>query len=94
MIQLTLQIYIMKKYKRKFWEVDIGMKIISESDNINRFKTLINTSIDIVQNKAESEFNPHKYNLSDEAKKRLKWRDRLIKCVWQFFACFIFNRSF
>ena len=72
MTQLTLQIYIMKKYKRKSWEVDIGMKIISESDNINRFKTLINKSIDM-KNKAESEFNPHKYNLSDEVKKRLKW---------------------
>ena len=40
------------------WEKDIGMKITSKDANIDRFKELINKSVDIMQNKAESEFNP------------------------------------
>jgi hypothetical protein len=63
----------MKRYKRKSWELDIGVKLPSKNDNINRLKKLINKSIDIMQSKAESKFNPQKYYLSDEAKKRLKW---------------------
>jgi hypothetical protein len=49
------------------------VKLPSKNDNINRLKKLINKSIDIMQSKAESKFNPQKYYLSDEAKKRLKW---------------------
>lgn len=63
----------MKKRIRKIWELDIGKKIANKDANINRFKELINKSVDIMQNKAESEFNPQKYHLSDEAKRRLKW---------------------
>lgn len=63
----------MKRYQRKSWELDIGRKIASKDDNINRFKELINKSVDIMQSKAENEFNPQKYHLSDEATKRLKW---------------------
>ncbi len=43
----------MKKYKRNSWEIDIGLKIPSKNANIDRFKELINKSIDIMQNKAE-----------------------------------------
>jgi transposase InsO family protein len=63
----------MKKYIRRVWELDIGKKIANKDANINRFKELISKSVDIMQNKAESELNPCKYNLSDEAKRRLKW---------------------
>lgn len=63
----------MKRYQRKSWELDIGRKIISKDDNINRFKELINKSVDIMQSKTENEFNPQRYYLSDEARKRLKW---------------------
>jgi len=55
------------------WEMDIGMKISKKDANINRFKQLINKSVDIMQTKAENKLNPLKYPLSDEAKKRLKW---------------------
>lgn len=51
----------------------IGLKVSKKSANINRFKQLINKSIDIMQNKAQQELNPNRYPLSDEAKKRLKW---------------------
>jgi len=63
----------MKKFKRRMWELDIGMKISKKDANIDRFKLLINKSIDIMQNKAENEFNPQGYPLSGEAKKRLIW---------------------
>lgn len=63
----------MAKNKRKAWESDIGLKLPSKDASINRFKELINKSVDIMQNKAESEFNPQGYPLSNEAKKRLKW---------------------
>ena len=63
----------MRKHKRKYWEIDIGVKMPSKDDNINRFRELINKSVDIMQNKAESEFNPWRYKLSDEARRRLKW---------------------
>jgi len=63
----------MKRYQRESWELDIGRKILSKDDNINRFKELINKSVNIMQSKAESEFNPQRYHLSDEARKRLKW---------------------
>lgn len=63
----------MKKYKRRMWELDIGIKTSKKYANIDRFKLLINKSIDIMQNKAENEFNPQGYPLSGEAKKRLKW---------------------
>ena len=63
----------MKRYQRKSWELDIGRKIVSKDDNINRFKELINKSVDIMQSKTENEFNPQRYHLSDEARKRLKW---------------------
>ena len=49
------------------------MKISKKHDNINRFKQLINKSIDIMQTKANNKLNPFKHPLSDEAKKRLKW---------------------
>lgn len=55
------------------WERDIGKKVSLENVNIDRFKELINKSVDIMQNKVESEFNPQKYHLSKEAKRRLKW---------------------
>lgn len=55
------------------WELDIGMKISKKDANIDRFKLLINKSIDIMQNQAENEFNPQEYPLSGEARKRLKW---------------------
>lgn len=55
------------------WELDIGKKVSKKCDNIDRFKLLITKSIDVMQSKAESDFNPQKYHLSDEAKKRLKW---------------------
>jgi len=55
------------------WEIDIGIKISKKHANINRFKQLINKSIDIMQNRAENKLNPLKHPLSDEAKKRLKW---------------------
>jgi len=63
----------MKNHKRRMWEKDIGMKIPQKNDNINRFKELINKPVDIMQSKAESELNPQRCHLSDEAKKRLKW---------------------
>lgn len=49
------------------------MKIPDKDANIDRFNELINKSVDIMQNKANSEFNPQNYPLSDEAKRRLKW---------------------
>lgn len=55
------------------WELDIGMKLSKKDANIDRFKQLINKSIDIMQTKAENKLNPLKYPLSDETKKRLKW---------------------
>lgn len=55
------------------WELDIGMKLSKKDANIDRFKQLINKSIDIMQTKAENKLNSLKYPLSDEAKKRLKW---------------------
>ena len=55
------------------WELAIGLEIPSKDDNINRFKELINKSVDIMQNKAGSELNPNNFLLSDEAKRRLKW---------------------
>jgi hypothetical protein len=63
----------MKKPKRKAWEIAIGLKVSKKRANIDRFKQLINKSIDIMQNKAHQELNPNHYPLSDEAKKRLKW---------------------
>jgi transposase InsO family protein len=63
----------MRKYIRKVWERDIGMKVPIKDANINRFKELINKSVDIMQNKANNEFNPCGYPISDGAKKRLKW---------------------
>lgn len=41
--------------------------------NIERFNQLISKSIDTMQTKAEKMLNPYRYQLSDEAKKRLKW---------------------
>lgn len=55
------------------WEIDIGMKKSTNHANIDRFKQLINKSIDTMQNRAENKLNPLKHPLSDEAKKRLKW---------------------
>ena len=55
------------------WETDIGMKKPTNHANIDRFKQLINKSIDTMQNRAENKLNPLKHSLSDEAKKRLKW---------------------
>lgn len=55
------------------WQIDIGMKTSKKDANIDRFKLLINKSINIMQNKAESRLNPRGYKLSDEAKKRLRW---------------------
>jgi len=55
------------------WEIDIGMKKPTNHANIDRFKQLINKSIDTMQNRAENKLNPLKHPLSDEAKKRLKW---------------------
>ena len=55
------------------YEKDIGMKKPKEYANINRFYQLIFKSIDIMQTKAEHKLNPLKYQLSEEAKKRLKW---------------------
>ncbi|NCN99539.1 transposase [Candidatus Falkowbacteria bacterium] len=67
----------MKKPRRRMWIIDIGKKISSKDANkdanIDRFKELINKSVDIMQNKAENELNPQRCHLSDEAKKRLKW---------------------
>lgn len=63
----------MSKYKRKMWEIDIGMKISKKNGNIDRLHQLINKSIDIMQTKAESKLNPFKHPLTNEAKKRLKW---------------------
>lgn len=63
----------MTKHRRKYWEIDIGMKTSSKNDNIDRLKKLINKPVDIMQNKAEREFNPWRHKLSDEARKRLKW---------------------
>src|SRR5680860_874973 len=63
----------MKNRKRRIWEKDIGMKIPQKDANIDRFNELINKSIDIMQNKAESELNPQRCHLSNGAKKRLKW---------------------
>lgn len=55
------------------WELDIGMKISKKDANIDRFKQLINKTIDIMLSQAENKLNLNKYPLSDEAKKRLKW---------------------
>ncbi len=55
------------------WETDIGIKVSGKDAKIDSFKELINKSVDIMQNKAESEFNPRGYHLSDEARQRLKW---------------------
>jgi transposase len=63
----------MKKYRRKVWQIDIGVPISKKHANIDSFKQLINRPIDIMQTKAESKLNPLQYPLSDEAKKRLKW---------------------
>ncbi len=51
----------------------IGLKVSKKCANIDRFKQLVNKSIDIMQSKAQQELNPKHYPLSDEAKKRLKW---------------------
>lgn len=49
------------------------MKVPKKDANINRFNELINKSVDIMQNKANNEFNPRGCSLSDGAKRRLKW---------------------
>lgn len=63
----------MKKTYRKAWQTAIGVPIAKKHASIDRFYQLINKSIDIMLTRAESELNPLKYPLSDEAKKRLKW---------------------
>lgn len=45
------------------WERDIGVEISSKDATINRFSKLINKSVDIMQNKANNEFNPRGYSL-------------------------------
>lgn len=60
------------------WELDIGKKITPKDDNINRFKKLINKSVDIMQNKAINELNPNNFLLSDKAKRRLKWMSIIV----------------
>jgi hypothetical protein len=59
----------MRKFKRRMWELDIGIKISKKHANMDRFYQLINKSIDIMQTKAEAELNPLKYPLSNEVKK-------------------------
>ena len=63
----------MKKSRRKAWEIAIGLKVSKKRANIDRFKQLINKSVDIMQSKARQELDPNHYPLTDEAKKRLKW---------------------
>ena len=53
--------------------MDIDKKISAKNVNIDRLHELINEPVDIMQNKTESELNPLGYQLTTEAKKRLKW---------------------
>ena len=73
----------------------IGMKLSKKDANIDRFKLMleqsINKSINIMQNKAMEVLNPSKYELSSEAKKRLKWiyltsLSIMILCHWRSFS--------
>jgi transposase InsO family protein len=57
--------------RRKMWEIDIGVQKIRKNGNIYSFNKT--NSIDIMQTIASNKLNPHRYYLSDEAKKRLKW---------------------
>ena len=55
----------MKKYKRKMWEIDIGMKISKKNANINRLNKAINKSVDIMQTIANNKLNPLNCPLSN-----------------------------
>jgi transposase InsO family protein len=55
--------------KRKAWEIAIG-KILEKNSNMERFKS---KSFDIMQSRAEKALNPDNYQLSEVAKKRLRW---------------------
>jgi len=55
------------------WEIDIGRKISHKDAKIDRFKELINKSVDPMQTTAQRQLNPLGLPLSEEAKKRLKW---------------------
>jgi transposase InsO family protein len=59
----------MKNSRRKAWEIAIG-KILKKNSNMERLKS---KPFDIMQSKAEKALNPNNYQLSEAAKKRLKW---------------------
>ena len=63
----------MKKSRTRMWEIDIGRKISHKDAKIDRFKELINKSVDPMQTTAQRQLNPLGLPLSEEAKKRLKW---------------------